>query len=106
MELVELISVDLCTVKWRSRSISVSCCLGWRGYETSVRMDLYCFGDSFGVEKNFVPFFFPTSVEEVVLHSSHRKLFQNSAAELVHPIELGEPQWHRMLSAGPGYKLE
>lgn len=67
LELMELISVYLCTVKWRSRSISISHCLGWKGYETSVRMDLCGFGDSSGVEKNFIAFPPPPSVEEVVL---------------------------------------
>lgn len=64
-----------------------------------MRMDLSCFGDSFGVEKNPHSLFTPSpSVEG----ADTRNFLQAGA---VHPGVLGEPPWHRTHSAGAGCKL-
>lgn len=70
LQLEDLISVYMSTVKWRSGSISVLC-LDWRGYETW-EWDLSCFGDSFGVEQN--PVLPPPPVLEKLTQESSCRL--------------------------------
>lgn len=59
-----------------------------------MRMDLSCFEDSFGAEKNLCSLFTPSpSVEEAPTGN-----FLQAGA--VHPVVLEEPLWHRTHSAG------
>lgn len=60
------------------------------------------------LKKDFVPFFPSLSVEEVALGCTDRtgKPFTAPQAELVHPMELGEPLGLRTLGAGAVFKLE
>lgn len=83
LQLEDLISVYMSTVKWRSGSISVLC-LDWRGYETW-EWDLSCFGDSFGVEQNLHSRFTPSpSAGE-----AHTGIFLQAGA--VHALAVWEP---------------